>query len=102
LDGEFLANQPMTFPRIFPVVAPSFFGNGARGGALVAKNGFFGSATGCAHTCFEANLGCGCCGIDPGGAFGGTGFGGVPDPEFWGTELSSESSCSKKSDIIKG
>lgn len=101
LEGEFLANQPMTLPRIFPAGAPSFLGNGVRGEFLVEKNGFFAGAVGGVHACFGANLDCGCCVMGREGAFGSC-FGGIHAPELLGVELSSESSCSKKSDIIKG
>jgi hypothetical protein len=103
----------MTFPRIFPVVTPhSFLGSGCIGVVvLLEKKGFFvidpelvegaGDITGGFHAGFGVHF----WGIDGGvleiGAFG-IGFGGVDDFILVGLAPSSESSCSKKSDIEKG
>ena len=96
----------MTFPRIFPVVTPhSFFGIGCIGVVVVLleKKGFFGAGdiTGGLHAGFGVHF----WGIDGGvleiGAFG-TGFGCIDDFIVVGLAPSSESSCSKKSDIEKG
>lgn len=104
-DGEFFANPPVTFPSILPVSGiPSFLigCDGAAGGDFVVKNGFFAKTGGRVHSCFGVACGAGAClGILCCGAFG-TGCGGVHDPVFFGIEPSSESSCSKKSDIEKG
>lgn len=61
-----------------------------------------GDTAGRVHSGFGVNFcGIGCPGVCEIGAFG-TGFGGVHDPVFAGMAPSSESSCSKKSDIEKG